>query len=228
MFAGVEVDVFLHTWSLSAHMVGKSHAGALLDSMEHDAARLVKFFGLKNVQVDRLTDEMVAELRRGRSDVPESAVRTLCRAESTRRVFELAERCVGYDLVVLTRPDVVYNARFADLANRFVGQPKVVFAPHLAGLRTGKEVLTKLEKKNPGSVCDWMHDFFNVADPETMAVVVGFGATFLDVVDRFPLPSQPFLPDRALAVYLKNICGLEVKDFNLPHGLQRADKVQFF
>ncbi len=224
-FADISYDVFLHTWELAEDACSpNSNAGIKLDKLSHSKDELIELFGLTKIKKDNLDLELVATLKRGHS-VDDAGVRSLCRYESMRRVFELANNCSDYDRVIITRPDVVYLDGLA----KFIlpnSTEEVVATPTLPNMRTGKRLLIKMEKDNPNAECDWMHEFFAVCTPKSTSIIVDFGNAYLDVLKRFPLPSDPWHVDRALALYLKRDHALKIVEFNMKHGLQRDGWIQ--
>ncbi len=224
-YADEQCDVFMHTWRLLDERCSPdSHAGIVLDKVHPDEAQLREAFGLKECVVDDLSLEHVSSIRSKDSSMTDAAVRGMCRNESTKRVFELADRCVGYDRVVVTRPDVFY------FSNTLLPSPVdgEVHAPTLPNMRTGKCLLTKMEEENPDAVCDWMNDFYAVCTPASAEALVAFDVNFLNIVKEYPLKTHPYLVDRALAVYLKKVAKLKVIEFSMEIGLQRDGKVQRF
>ncbi len=225
-FAGVPCDVYMHTFAVEDESsVADSNAGKHLDLISVPEDELRERFGLIDLKVDILDSEARRQACHHREELPSIAVRTLCRYESVKRVFELVgDRLDGYDRVIATRPDVVYSDPL-ELPHPPEG---TIAVPKLPNMLDGKKHLAKMRERNPGSVCEWHHDFFHVARPETIRAVSGFGDEYLNVVAKYPLPSEPYHPDRALAVYLKKERQLKIEEFRMIHGLQRDGWVQMF
>lgn len=217
-------DVFLHTWEpLGTALLSGSNASPRLDAMRPEEATLREAFNATRVVVDPLTDDVIGQPTFPYPKDVELAKRVLSRYASVDRAFGLMRRHGKlYDAVVLTRPDVVYREPFP-IEPVTSG---VVRVPFTRNATSGKNIVGKMRRENPGAECDFTHDFIAYGAPATVEAYANFGRVYLDVCARYPLPSNPYFPDRALAIHLKKDLGLTLEEFPLKHGLQRDGFIQ--
>lgn len=216
-FKDYEVTSYGHTWRLNPNAMTPSNCKPEVDFAPVDAQVLTEAFSFKRLVIEDQNSITVPGIEQIEHNVAKNAVKRL---ESLRKCFALLDS--DYDVIVITRFDVVYNQKFIIEPVK----PGIVHVPYVYNTREGKNILGKMKKENPDSVPGFIHDFIGYGSLETMRLYDKFRDEYINICKRYPLNTNPWLPDRALDIFLRIENNIKYQEFKLSHGLHRGTHVQ--
>lgn len=223
-FSNYEHDTYMHTWILGKNSLKtKTNSGLNLDSIPPDEEKLKKAFNLKKIKIDVQDINLIPGIQKNSlSNHPNIP---LCYHESIKRCFTLLEDT--YDLCVVVRPDLY----FYDKINFLHPEVGKIYVPYINNLYENKSILQKLRNKHPDSVMDMLYNCFAYGTQNDMTVFSDFTKNYVNVChekDFFVSGEVDYNPDRALAIYAKNIRKKQIVEFRTKHGIQRENNVQIY
>jgi len=223
-FSNYDYDAYMHTWTLGPNSLkAKSNTGPVLDSIVPTREDLIKCFNLKKLVIEeqdiRDIPAILVDSQENHPNIP------ICFHESIKRCLRTVEG--EYDVYLVIRPDLFFYDKI-DLVMPLHGR---LYIPYINNLYEGKDILRKERSRYPGSYFDMMYSCFSYGTKEDIQILSDFTDEYVKVCsdEKYFLSGKIDLnPDRALAIFAKEIRKKEIVEFRTKHGIQRKDWIQLY
>ena len=222
-FKDYDADVYIHSWKTTHKSVNNASNSKNIDSNLATEQELQNLFSAKKVVVEeQVATEIPGLILPSTDPYPNNAV---CFHESIKRCFKLIDNPNVYDVFVITRPDIYYYERLP-LKKQ---PPKNISVPYINNLYEGKDILKKGKRQHPDSFFDMLYNGLVFGSYEEMLTFASFADDYVDICKqpKYYLSKEiSYIPDRALAIYIKQEKNITVNEFRYRHGIMRDKQVQ--